>query len=114
MFPVNCNRCGYRLADVYDLPCPECGCAQATVSMEARMQSASSGRATVIGHQTIEVMKWDWPYILLLIAVILISGIPAYFLSGWPSVIVSWLFSALSAYVGFYALTKILRTIRVF
>ena len=114
MFPVNCNGCGYQLKDVYDLPCPKCRCDQATVSMAARGQVATSGRATMEGHQTIEEMRRDWPFILLLIAVISISGIPAYFLSGWLSVIVSWLFSAISAWVGYYALTKILRTIRVF
>jgi hypothetical protein len=79
------------------------------------MQSASSGRATVVGHQTIEEMKKNLPYILLLIAVILISGIPAYIIpGGWLSVIVSWFFSALSAWVGYYAITKIQGTIRVF
>jgi hypothetical protein len=114
MFPVKCNGCGYQLKDVYDLPCPKCGCDQATVSMAARAQAAFSGRATAVGHQTIEEMKKDWPYILLLIAVILVSGIPAYFLSGWTSVMVSWLLSILSAYVGYYALTKIQRSIRVF
>jgi hypothetical protein len=114
MFPVKCNGCGCQLNDVHDLPCPKCGCNEATVSMAARAQAASSGRAAAVGHQTIGEPKWNWPIILLLIAVILISGIPAYFLKGWTSVIVSWLFSALSAVVGYYAITKILRTTRVF
>ena len=114
MFPVKCTSCGYQLKDVHDLPCPKCGSGQAAVSMAAHTQSTSSGRATVVGHQTIEAVKMNWRFVLLLIGVVLISGIPAYFLSGWASVIVSWFFSILSAYVGYYALTKILRTIRVF
>jgi hypothetical protein len=35
-------------------------------------------------------------------------------LSGWLSVVVSWIFSCVSAYVGYYALTKILRLEKVF
>jgi len=66
------------------------------------------------GHQIVEEMRRDWRYVLLLIAVVLVSGIPAYFLSGWPSVVVSWIFSIVSAWVGYYTLTKVLRTIKLF
>jgi len=114
MFPVNCNGCGYQLKDVHDLPCPECGCNQATVSMAARGQVTSSGRANMGGYQTIAVMKMNWPSILLLLAVIVLSGFPAYILNGWASVIVSCIFSFVSTIVGYFAFTKILRTIRVF
>ena len=116
MFPVKCNGCGYQLKDVYDLPCPKCGCDHATVSMAARGQVATSGRVTMEGHRTIEEMRRNWPFILLLIAVILLSAIiPAYlFGGGWASVIVSCIFSFVSTIVGYYALTKIRERFRVF
>jgi hypothetical protein len=114
MFPVTCKNCGNSLKNVEDLPCPKCGSVQAIVHMTARSMAASSGRATMSGHMTVETMRKNWPYIILLVAIILISGIPAYCLSGWTSVVVSWLFAALSTLVGYYAITKIARNVRVF
>jgi len=66
------------------------------------------------GHRTIEEMRRNWPFILLLIAVILLSAIiPAYlFGGGWA--IVSCIFSFVSTIVGYYALTKIRERFRVF
>jgi hypothetical protein len=114
MFPVTCKNCGHALKNVDDLPCPRCGSDQAIVQMAASTMSTSSGGATMSGHKTEEKQRRSWPYVVLLVTVILISGIPAYRLSGWESVAVSWLFSALSTWVGYYAITKIAQTVRVF
>jgi uncharacterized membrane protein YvbJ len=114
MFPVTCKNCGHALKNVEGLPCPKCGSDQAIVHMAARSMAAVSGRATMSGHRTEEKMRKNWPYIILLVAVIFISGFPAYFLNGWTSVVVSWLFSILSTWVGYYAITKIVQMIRAF
>jgi DMSO/TMAO reductase YedYZ heme-binding membrane subunit len=82
--------------------------------MAATSQAMSSGRGALSGHLTVEEMGKSWPLIGLLVIVILFSGVPAYYLSGWWSVIVSWIFSGISAYVGYYALTKILRQVKAF
>jgi hypothetical protein len=111
---VTCNNCGHDLKDVHDLPCPKCGGDKATVHMAGRSPAAAFGGATASGHRTEEEMRKSWPYILLLAAIVLISGLPGYYLSGWKSVAVSWAFSALSTWVGYYAITKIVRTVRVF
>jgi hypothetical protein len=74
----------------------------------------SGGRAALSGHLTVEEMRKSWPLIGLLFVVILVSGLPSYYLTGWSSVIVSWIFSGISAYVGYYALTKISRRVKVF
>jgi hypothetical protein len=114
MFPVTCRNCDHSLKNVEDLPCPKCGCDQAIVHMAARTMVSSSGGATMSGHRAIETNRTSWPYIGLLGIVVLASGVPAYYLSGWTSVIVSWLLSALSTWVGYYAITRIARTVRVF
>ncbi len=114
MFPVTCKNCGQTLNNVDDLPCPKCGCDQAIVHMAARTMAAASGRATMSGHKTEKETQKSWPYIILLVAIVLISGYPAYYLSGWNSVVVSWFFSAVSTVVGYYAITKFVRTVRVF
>ena len=114
MFPVTCKNCGHALKNVEDLPCPECGCDQAIVQMAARSMATTSGRATISGHRTEEKMRKNWPYIILLVGAVFISGFPAYFLNGWTSVAVTWLFSILSTWVGYYAITKIAQTVRVF
>jgi hypothetical protein len=82
--------------------------------MAARSMAAASGRTTMSGHKTEEKIQKSWPYIIALAAVIFVSGYPAYYLSGWASVGVSWFFSAVSTVVGYYAITKIVRTVRVF
>jgi hypothetical protein len=114
MFPVICKTCGYALKGVEDLPCPKCGGDQAIVQMAASSMAANSGRAAMSGHKTEERMQKSWPYVIALAALILVSGYPAYYLSGWASVAVSWFFSALSTVVGYFAITKIVQTVRVF
>ena len=59
------------------------------------------------GIHEIAVMKMNWPSILLLLAVIVLSGFPAYILNGWASVIVSCIFSFVSTIVGYFAFTKL-------
>jgi hypothetical protein len=77
------------------------------------MAVASSG-ATMSGHKTEMKTQRSWPYIFSLIGIILLSGWPAYYLSGWDSVFVSWFFSAVSTVVGYFAITRIVRMERVF
>jgi hypothetical protein len=74
----------------------------------------SSGQGSLGGHLTLEEVGKSWPLIGLLTVVIFGSGVPAYYLSGWSSVIVSWVLSAISTVVGYYALTRILRRVKVF
>jgi hypothetical protein len=116
-FPVHCTQ-GHRLKDVYDLPCPTCGCQEAIVSMAARGQGTSGGRGALSGHATIEEMRKNWPLIGLLLIVTFVSGVvPCYlsdYLSGWRCVAVSWAFSIISACVGYCALTRILRQVKAF
>jgi hypothetical protein len=114
MFPVTCKTCGHALKSVEDLPCAKCGSDQAIVHMAARSMTASSGTATMSGHKTVEKMQKSWPYVAALAVLILFSGYPAYYLSGWASVAVSWFFSGLSTVVGYFAITKIVRTVRAF
>ena len=64
-FPVHCMQ-GHRLKDVYDLPCPTCGCREAKVSMAATGQAMSSGRGALTGHLTVEEIGKSWPLIGLL------------------------------------------------
>jgi hypothetical protein len=77
-------------------------------------EGMGSGRGALSGHATVEETRKSWPLIVLLLVVILVAGVPSYYLSGWLSVVVSWIFSCVSAYVGYYALTKILRLEKVF
>lgn len=86
--------------------------------MAATGQGIASGRGALSGHRTIEEMSKNWPLIGLLLIVTFVSGVlPCYlsdYLGGWRCVAVSWAFSIISAYVGYYALTRILRQVKAF
>ena len=53
-------------------------------------------------------VKKNWPLLVILVLCDVISVVPAYFLSGWASVIVTVFFIILSTVLGYYAITKVI------
>jgi hypothetical protein len=50
----------------------------------------------------------NWPVLLILVVLQLISTIPGYFLSGWTSVSVTRVFVVVTSVVGFFAVTMMI------
>jgi hypothetical protein len=108
---VTCSKCGHALKDVSGLPCPECGSETANLALAGRTTIAGSGGATVSGHKIEEKMQKSWPYLILLVVVILGSAYP---FENWTSVLATWGTSLIETLIGYYAITKIARSVRVF
>ncbi len=106
-FSATCDRCGQLLIDV-DAKCPNCGDAPKTVHMEARTQVSAAANARMTRRKFEQELKKNWSLIVVLVALDLFSMIPAYFLSGWQSVVVSLLFVVLSTAIGYYAITRVI------
>jgi hypothetical protein len=105
--PATCDRCGHELADVHQV-CPNCGPASRTVHMEATAYARAVASVRMTTRKLERELKKNWPLILLLICIDLFSMIPAYFLSGWLSVVASLFFVLLSTAIGYYAITRVI------
>jgi phage FluMu protein Com len=90
VFPVRCSNCGAQLANVDIQSCPKCGSTNKTVSLEGRVLSQSKLSANISWQRIEKSVEKNWPLAALLVVLNLVSMIPAYFLSGWSSVLVCW------------------------
>lgn len=106
-FPVTCDKCGEKLPDV-NSTCPKCGSAPKTVHVEARAQIGLRAVARMSTRKIEEEIRKNWPLVLILAAIYLVSMIPSYFLSGWWSVAANLIFIILSTAVSYYAITRII------
>lgn len=110
--PPICEQ-GHAVFDT-SKPCPICQSTKFRLALSGRSQGMARGGASLAGHKMIHTQERSWPFLLALLAIILLSGFPAYYLSGWLSVVLSWTFSAVSSVVGYYAITKIRERVRIF
>jgi hypothetical protein len=106
-FPVHCTNCGQELPSVEAGPCPKCGAITKTVQLEARGHAQATASAQGSWRRVEEVLERNWLAMSILFCLILISAIPAYFLSGWWSVSVTLALAAISSVVGVFAVTKV-------
>lgn len=104
-----CTNCGHVLAPG-ESPCSKCGDSRRTVDklVETAVGSSVSLRMTITKIRQ-EVQK-NWPLLAVLAVGDAVSTIPAYFLSGWASVAVTLCFIVFSTVVGYYAITRVIRT----
>jgi predicted RNA-binding Zn-ribbon protein involved in translation (DUF1610 family) len=107
-YKVTCSRCGHRLQNETETPCPICGDTRRTVHAELRSQSTSSARVVPTIHRFQTEVKKNWPLIATLIVCNLLSVFPAYFLNGWASVAATVFFSLLLTVLGYYAITRVI------
>lgn len=107
-FPVTCLNCGHHLQDEGETPCPKCGERRRTVHAEVRLQSTSSLRVSTTVRRMEEEIRKNWPLLSVLVGCNILSAVPSYFLSGWGSVVVNLFFIALSAVLGYYAITRVI------
>ena len=108
MFRVHCNDCGHELRDVNETPCPQCGSNKRTVELEARGQAMTMGAARMSRRTIEEEVKKNWPLIATVGACNLLSTIPAYFLSGIPSVVVTLAFVAITTVLSYFMITRVI------
>jgi hypothetical protein len=111
-FPATCDICHRELKDVSEV-CPKCGPdAAKTVHMETRAQMTMSATVRMTILKLEEEIYKNWPLLFVLIICDLISVVPAYFLSGVPSVAVTVFFIILSTVLGYFAITRVITITR--
>jgi uncharacterized membrane protein YvbJ len=106
---AHCTNCGHEVDDVVRAPCPQCGDTRISVSAAGNINAVASVSARGSSRKLEEEMKKNWPLIAVLAAGDLLSTIPAYLLSGWASVTVTFLFIVESTILGYYAVTRVVK-----
>ena len=105
---VTCSNCG-AVRDEHAERCPKCGDTRRTFHEEKihiPIHSSVTVRSAIRRIRT-EIKK-NWRLITVLIICDVLSTIPAYFLSGWWSVLVTVLFILFSTVVGYFAITRMI------
>jgi hypothetical protein len=87
--------------------CPNCGGTAKTVYLEALSSIQVKSRVQGIWRGINVFKEWSWKAISILAIVNFVAMVPAYYLSGWWSVVATVVFSLLSAIVGYFAVTKV-------
>jgi len=104
---TTCTNCGKSLEEG-ETPCSKCGDPRRTVHLEdVQIVSKATVSLELTIKNTIVEMQRNWPLLVVLIGCNLFSMVPAYFLSGWWSVFVSFSFVLASSIVGYYAITRV-------
>ena len=108
MFRVHCTDCSHELRDVNETPCPQCGSNKRTVQLEARGQAVTMASARISRRNFEREVKKNWPLIATVGACNLLSAIPAYFLSGIPSVVFTLAFVTITTVLGYFMITRVI------
>jgi uncharacterized membrane protein YvbJ len=107
-FPVTCDKCGRQLNDVNE--CPQCGPAPKTVHVQIRSQIGLTARVSMTVDRLREEIKKNWLWIVITLAIDLVSIYGAFVLTGIPSALAAVVAILVTAFTGYRAVTKV-RTI---
>ena len=105
---IHCGDCGHELSASAGVPCPECGSMNVTVAPRPGHISFVGHAPTVTMDSVKKELQKNWGLLVILIGCDVVSTVPAYFLSGWASVVVTVFFIFLSTFLGYLAITRVI------
>jgi uncharacterized membrane protein YvbJ len=108
---VFCGNCGHELAE-NERPCSKCGDTRRVHHVTSTMHVNSKVTVTTTVQKIRREIVKNWSLIVVLVMCDLISIIPAYFWSGWPSVGATVFFILLSTGLGYFAITRMVTITR--
>ena len=107
MTGIYCSNCNHELRE-NESPCPKCGDTRRTFTESINMKMGSNVTVTTEIHRLRKEAQKNWPLVLVLVLINLASVIPAYFLSGLPSVLITIGCIISSTVIGYYAITRVI------
>lgn len=109
---VHCKN-GHPLRDENDRPCPICGTNHIVFQAAGNITAHSTVHASASAFRMIEEMARNPYYIVAWVALFGLQLCLSYVLSGIPSVAATFVLTIVSTVVGYFAITRILRSVQI-